>query len=133
MELVPSGARPPAHWQCRSCMVAVLDGVAIAGDRPFVADERTRRKRERDFRREAKESGNTIQEVRQAWAKKNVGTVAAETDYTAWLKRQSSSFQDDVLGPARAQMFRDGAPIERFNDASGRRLTLDELRRELGL
>lgn len=131
--LVPPGARPPAHFNCRSVMVAVLDGVALAGDRPFVADARTRAARERDFRQQAKADGTSVQEVRRRWADAHVGQEPAGTDYGAWLGRQSHAFQDDVLGPARAQLFRDGLPIERFNDSSGRRLTLDELRRELGM
>lgn len=132
-ELVPAGARPPAHFNCRSVMVAILDGVALAGNRPFVADDRVRKDRERDFRRQAREEGLSLPEVRERWARERVGTVPSETDYQSWLKSQSRSLQDDVLGPARAKLFRDGLPIDRFNDASGRRLTLDELRRELEL
>jgi SPP1 gp7 family putative phage head morphogenesis protein len=133
LELTPAGARPPAHFQCRSLMIAVIDGLAIAGNRPFVADERTRAKRERAFRKEAKEQGLELSEVRRNWAEQRVGSVPSSTDYTAWLKRQSNDFQDDVLGSGRAKLFRGGAPLERFNDASGKRLTLDQLRRELGM
>lgn len=129
--LVPPGARPPGHFNCRSVMIAVLDGVELAGDRPFVADERTRAKREADFRREAKERGVPIQQVRQEWAAKHVGNVPAATTYQDWLKGQPHSFQDEVLGPARAQMFRDGLPLERFVDASGKRLTLKQLQAEV--
>lgn len=132
-QLVPPGARPPAHFNCRSLMVAVLDGIAIAGDRPFVADARTRAAREKDFRRQTKEEGISIQDVRRRWAEKHVGSVASDTDYDTWLRSQGKAVQDSVLGPARADLFRGGAPIDRFADASGRRLNLDELRDELGL
>lgn len=133
LPLIPPGARPPAHFNCRSVMVAVLDGVAIAGNRPFVADARVRAERERQFRQEAKKQNKDIREIRQNWADTRVGQVPSETDYTAWLKRQSKDFQDDVLGPARAKLFRSGTPLERFVDTSGRKLTLKELRKELGL
>lgn len=132
-ELMPAGARPPAHFNCRSVMVAVMDGVELAGDRPFVADARTRAKRERDFRRTAKEDGVPLSEVRRRWAEERVGTLPARTDYSSWLAAQSQALQDEILGPARAKLFRAGAPLERFTDASGRRLTLRELRGELGL
>jgi SPP1 gp7 family putative phage head morphogenesis protein len=129
--LSPAGARPPAHFQCRSVMVAVLDGVAIAGDRPFVADERTRAKRESAFREEAKKRGVPIQQVRKEWADKNVGQVPSSTSYSEWMKGQPKAFQDEVLGKARADLFRSGLPLERFVDASGRKLTLEQLRAEL--
>jgi len=131
--LNPPGARPPAHFNCRSLMVAVLDGVAIAGDRPFVADARTRAAREKDFRREAKDRGVPIQQVRSDWADAKVGRLPAKTTYGEWLGKQPKAFQDEILGAERAGLFRSGTPLERFVDQSGRRLTLDELRAELGL
>ncbi len=131
VQLVPAGARPPGHFQCRSLMVAVLDGVAIAGDRPFVADERTRAAREADFRRQAKAEGKTIQQVRSEWADKNVGRVPAKTTYQDWLKGQPHEFQDEVLGRGKAELFRKGVPLERFVDASGKTLSLEALKAEL--
>jgi SPP1 gp7 family putative phage head morphogenesis protein len=131
VQLLPEGARPPAHFNCRSLMVAVLDGLAIAGNRPFVADARTRAKREADFRKEAKSEGKTLQQVRSEWAASKVGTVPADTTADAWMRRQPKAFQDEVLGPGKAEVFRGGLPLARFNDASGRSLTLDELRGEL--
>jgi hypothetical protein len=108
-----------------------MDGDAIAGDRPFVADARTRAERERDFRRQAKEEGISIQEVRQRWADEHVGQEPASTSYQDWLRRQPNGFQDEVLGRGKAELFREGLPLERFVDASGRVLNLDELREEL--
>ena len=131
VQLVPPGARPPGHFQCRSLMVAVLDGVAIAGDRPFVADERTRAAREADFKRIAKEEGKTVAQVRSDWADKNVGRVPAKTTYQDWLKGQPHEFQDEVLGRGKAELFRKGVPLERFVDASGKTLSLQALKAEL--
>ena len=129
--LNPSGARPPAHFQCRSLMVAVLDGVAIAGDRPFVADARTRAEREKDFRRIAKEEGKTLTQVRSDWADKNVGRLPAKTTYQDWLRGQPKEFQDELLGTGKAAIFRSGVPLERFVDTSGKALSLEALRLEL--
>lgn len=125
-----SGVRPPAHFNCRSVLVAVLDGVELAGDRPFVADSRTRAEREKAFRAEAKERGVDIKQVRQEWADKNIGRLPAKTTYNEWLRKQPKEFQDEVLGPARAELFRGGMPVERFVDASGKKLTIEQLKTE---
>lgn len=129
--LTPLGARPPAHFNCRSVLVAVLDGVELAGDRPFVKDARVRKDREAAFRAEAKSRGVPIQQVRQEWADKNVGRVPAATTYQDWLKTQPHSFQDEVLGRGKAELFRAGTPLERFVDKSGKSLNLAELKAEI--
>jgi len=62
------------------------------------------------------------------------GPVDNRTTYGGWLRQQSKEFQDDVLGPKRAALFRSGkVSIERFTDDLGRTLTLDELRAREGL
>ena len=54
--------------------------------------------------------------------------------YSDWLNRQPRSVQDEVLGPTRARLFREGLNIERFTDRRGQAWNLDELeRRESGL
>lgn len=50
--------------------------------------------------------------------------------YAEWLKKQPFSEQVEILGPARAALFRAGGlPIDRFVDSAGRAYTLDELRK----
>ncbi len=52
------------------------------------------------------------------------------TGYAAWLKKQSTAVQDDILGAAKGRLFRSGGlTVDRFTDRAGRVLTLDELRR----
>ncbi len=34
--------------------------------------------------------------------------VNAETTYYSWLKTQPASFQDDILGPTKGKLFRNG-------------------------
>lgn len=127
--LRPKGARPPAHPNCRSLMVAFIDGVGIIGNRPTVTDTRTRREREIDFRKIAKEQGKSIQEVRQEWAEKNVGRVPARTTYEQWLRTQDTQFQNEVLGKRKAELFRQGdLTLTQFVDREGNELTLDQLR-----
>lgn len=56
------------------------------------------------------------------------GYVDANISYGEWLKTQPASVQDDVLGPARGKLFRDGGlEIRQFANDKGRMLTLDEL------
>lgn len=53
--------------------------------------------------------------------------VPRET-YGEWLKRQPSKVQDDILGPTRGRLFRDGSiSVDRFVDMKGKSLTLEEL------
>lgn len=118
-ELTPPDARPPAHPNCRSLMVAVLDGLGIIGERPTVIDTRTPEKREIDFRRMAKEQGKSIQQVRKEWATANVGRTPAATNYEEWLRTQTHDFQNRVLGRSRAELFRKGHSIGDFVTSTG--------------
>lgn len=62
------------------------------------------------------------------------GPVDATTSYYDWLKGQSAGFQNEVLGPTRAKLFRDGGlSAHRFAELQLDRrwtpLTLEEMRR----
>lgn len=58
------------------------------------------------------------------------GPVSATTTYAEWLRRQSRSVQEEVLGKTRAELFLAGKlPLDRFIDDEGRYYTLVELRR----
>lgn len=128
LPLVPANARPPAHINCRSTMVAYIDGVGLLGNRPFVRDTRTRDQREVDFRKLAKKNGMTVAEVRRAWAEKNIGRVPATTTYQDFLKRQPAGFQDEVLGKTKGRLFRSGGlTVDQFVDRAGNELTLAQL------
>lgn len=143
-KLVPAGARPPAHPLCRSVMMAAFDQngvVDLLGNRPFVRDMRTGRKRQLDFRSETRAkftqdqwSGFTAQErnarirtTKELWTKENIGTVPTTITYDQWLRRQPSDFQDEVLGKKKAEKFRAGTSVDRFVDRRGNTLTLKQL------
>jgi hypothetical protein len=56
------------------------------------------------------------------------GRVPAATSYDRWLRDQPASFQDDVLGKTKAQLFRKGElTLDRFVHRTGDELTLKEL------
>jgi hypothetical protein len=58
------------------------------------------------------------------------GPVAANLTFDEWLAKKPKAFQDDALGPGRADLYRDGKiTLAQLLDQSGRPLTLAELRR----
>ena len=142
--LIPPTARPPAHPNCRSVMVAVLNPLGLAGavpERPFVRDARTGQQREMDFRADAHASvgdkrwsamsvsqrNAAIAKQREAWAREAVGRVPGDINYDAWLRKQPVAFQNEVLGRAKAVAFRKGLRLDQFVDRAGHELTLEQL------
>lgn len=61
------------------------------------------------------------------------GPVSSQTTYNSWLGRQPKEFQDSVLGPERAELFRGGMNVDKFTDDAGKVLTLDQLRAMEGI
>src|SRR5690606_30137879 len=63
------------------------------------------------------------------------GTMAAEpladVSYDEWLREQPIQVQEDVLGIAKAKLFRVGElKLDRFVDYTGKELTLEQLKRQ---
>jgi SPP1 gp7 family putative phage head morphogenesis protein len=91
------GPLPPAHWNCRSTVVASIDEdfeePSVEGFRP-----------------------GSLKEKQQL-------------NFGQWLKKQPPEFQDEMLGPTRAKLFRDGGlEIDRFRDETGHTYTLEQLK-----
>lgn len=77
-----------------------------------------------------KELGIDLPEISPATRASMDGQVAAETTYSQWLSRQSAARQDDILGPARGRLLREGGlPADHLYSPRGDYLTLNELRR----
>lgn len=55
------------------------------------------------------------------------GSVPDTMDYEEWFNKQPASFQKDVLGESRYDLFKQGRPVTAFADR-GQVLTLDQLR-----
>ena len=67
---------------------------------------------------------------RKATGSSGATTVQQKTTYESWLRRQSAGFQDDVLGKTKGRLFRRGKlELDKFVDASGKTLTLNQLRK----
>lgn len=124
---------PTAHWNCRSTQVAVLrDWTELAGPKANL---------------KALEAGQTLDDalpdylvkhkgmsVEQALkAKAGVrasmdGGAAKQTTFGGWLKGKSDAFQDALLGPKKAALFRSGdITITDLTDTNNRPLTLAQL------
>lgn len=100
---VGSGPRPPAHWGCRSTTVPIVRSWA--------------------------ELGLDLPELPAGTRASVDGQVPATETYQTWLARQSATTQDDVLGPSRGRLFREGGyTVDRFTDPTGRQYTLAQLR-----
>lgn len=97
-----SGPRPPAHFRCRSSTTPVLKSY--------------------------RELGINLDEEPAGTRASMDGQVPEAETYQTWLKKKSAEFQDEVLGPNRGKLFREGMPLDRFVDQSGKEYTLKELR-----
>lgn len=90
---------PPQHPRCRSVLLPVVDWKGLGLPEP---PEGTKASAD--------------------------GPVAASTRYSDWLRRQSKATQNDILGPARAQLFRDGKlSLRDLVRTDGRSVTVREL------
>lgn len=106
-------AKPPYHYRCRTVLVGCDKDGKIGGLRPYVADNKPVKKIPKDERDE------------------KIGQVSANTKYASWFKTQNASFQRDVLGSSRYELYKKGGyTIDKFVDYNnGNRLfTLDELK-----
>jgi len=62
------------------------------------------------------------------------GPVPATETFGEYMDRMGPAFQDEVLGPVRAQMWRDGeiTSLNQLLDFRGNPLTIDQLRQRVG-
>ena len=104
---VGEGPRPPFHYQCRTRTIPVL--------------------------KSWKQMGIKLKEAPIGTRASMNGQESAKLNYGSWLKKQKPEFQDEVLGPTRAKLFRSGkVNIKQFTK-DGRLLTLEQLRKREGL
>jgi SPP1 gp7 family putative phage head morphogenesis protein len=138
--------RPPQHPNCRSILVPIskLSNMLDEGaQRPWSRETDTPSQHGRDLRRIARERigvdrwramseprrRTEITKERDDWNAKNVGKTSAGTTYSEWIKRQPESFQRDVLGAARFDLFKKGIPLSAMVTPDfSRPLTVAELR-----
>lgn len=132
------GPIPPLHFGCRSTRVPVIDGLAL-GDRPFksstegiLVDEFAAAKG-LDAGRTRDSLPHGTKGLFDKFAAKRIreltGQAPESTTYQVWLGKQTKAFQNDVLGPTRAKLFRDGGlQLTRFVNRRGDEIPLSVLR-----
>jgi len=99
---LPFNGGPPRHFNCRSTLVPVL--------------------------RSWEELGMDLAEVPEGTRASMDGQVPGSTTFASWLSGKSQSFQDQVLGPARARLWREGKiTLTQLVDMRGNPLTLEQL------
>lgn len=135
---IGQGPRPPLHFNCRSLRVPTLSGEAL-GQRP--ARPHTERQLIKEFAEEndlsprlATRDGlpRGYKGAYDAFARQRIRDlttrVPSATSYQSWLETQSRAFQNDVLGPTRARLFREGKlTLDKFVDRDGTELSLAQL------
>ena len=104
---IGEGPRPPQHYNCRSLRISVVrDDLQLPG-----------------FEGERPLKGDD-----------GPGTTSARTTYSGFLRNQSKEFQDEVLGPERAKLFRSGkVTLGKMVDEMGDPLTVAQIREREGL
>jgi SPP1 gp7 family putative phage head morphogenesis protein len=97
-----SGQRPPAHPNCRSQMIPVL--------------------------KSWKELGIDLPQAPPGTRASMNGQVSAKLTYKQWLRDQPVTIQNEVLGPARAKLFRaNKIPGNRFTDRTSAPISVGRL------
>lgn len=136
---VGEGPLPPMHFSCRSLRVAVFNG-QVLGDRPMkpVTERMLLRRyaREAGIKTPSTRAGlpyghkGRFDQFARGEVRRMTGTGPAATTYQQWLERQSKEFTDDVLGPTRSKLFRDGGlKLDKFVNRAGDELNLAQLAR----
>lgn len=103
---IPWGSGPGrAHWRCRSTAVAVVKSLSelsgIEGMPEFPVGMRASMD----------------------------GAIPADVSYSQWIQKQSAARQDEIVGPARGKLMREGKlPFDSLYTDRGVYLTLDQLR-----
>lgn len=94
----------PRHWNCRSLMSVITKTFA--------------------------ELGIDLPEFRPTTRSASGGPVAASTTFEQFIDRKGAKFADELLGPGRADLYRDKKiTLSQLLDQSGRPLSLAELRK----
>lgn len=94
----PQAKRPPQHIGCRSTVVPDVDWAGLGLEPPP------------DSMRASAD-----------------GPVPSSTSYNQWLRDRPAEVQDEILGPSRAQLFRDGKSLRDMVRDDGSIVRIDEL------
>ena len=104
---LPFNGGPPRHFNCRSSLVPVLMSY--------------------------EELGIDMVDVPLATRASMDGEVPGDITFDKWLRGKSKDFQNNILGPTRARLWRNGEiTLTQLVDMKGNALTLDQLESVVG-
>jgi len=107
----PSKRVPPLHPHCRSILVPVDKDGRLAGERPFVMDERP------------------VKDIPKDERSQLIGQLDANTTFKEFFKKTDDFFQKEWLGPKRYKLYKEGKfDFDKFYDPEGKLYTLEELK-----
>jgi len=99
---LPFNGGPPRHWNCRSLLVPITKSF--------------------------KELGLDVPEKEASTRASTDGQISASTTFDDFLTRKGKAFQDEILGPGRAQLWRDKKiTLQQLLDLQGNPLSLADL------
>lgn len=134
------GPIPPLHFRCRSLRVPYINpdnlnnrGFDSSTEKQLLQEYSDQANISTASKRSALPYGHKTKFDKFARRRKRelVGQVPAQTTYNEWLKTQTKEFQDEALGPTRAEMFRKGdLHLDKFVARDGDVLTLDQLKKK---
>lgn len=119
---------PPYHFRCRTVKVWVPEGEELIGTRAAIGGQPGEDAKDAFEARESRTDKKVAYRGRRDNNIFKAGQVRASTPFENWLKSQPAWFIDSVLGESRGKAFRGGEKLSSFYDATGRPLTLEELR-----
>lgn len=107
----PSKRVPPLHPHCRSILVPVDKDGRLAGERPFVMDERP------------------VKDIPKDERSQLIGQLDANTTFKEFFSKTDEFFQKEWLGPKRYKLYKEGKfDFDKFYDPEGKLYTLEELK-----
>lgn len=122
----------PAHFNCRSQYLAIVIGEDdLEGRRTAVGGRKGDSAKDAyELRKERKRiDGKVKRRGRKDDSFFDPSQVNAKTNYQKWFIKQPVWWQESAIGKTRASLVRNGGmKISKFNDMTGRQLSLDELR-----
>lgn len=120
---------PPLHWNCRSTSIPVLRSWAeLSSKKISTEDNQTV---QAVFQQKLADQGFSEAEAAQIQMDQQSsmdGPISEDLSYEDWLKSKPETFQRQVLGQARWQLWQDGRiSLLQMIDGSGTPLTIAEL------
>lgn len=104
---LPFNGGPPRHFNCRSVLVPIT--------------------------KTFKELGVDLPEPAATTRAASGGPLSAGTTMKEFIERKGKAFTDELLGPGRAELYREGKiTLQQLVDQTGRPLTLEQLRAKYG-